>query len=276
MPRPTEHPYLTGNYAPVPDETSITDLAVEGELPPGLVGQYLQIGPNPIGNPARPYVWSEADGMVHAVTIHAGRPPSYRNRWVITAHASRRLGTEPVPGDAPDGTDVINAIVVAVRDRVVALGEHAAYELGPDLETRRRTSPPPDCWRKRVVTDRSSQRYAFSTRQTTGMPFDGTELLKHDLLTGSVERHDFGGGRHPGQLVFVSDTARGDGAGWLVGLVHDDNTALAELVVLDATEFRSPALATVHINRRVPYGLHCAWAPIPSTPRIPSTQTERS
>src|SRR5436189_74518 len=105
MPRSTDDPYLAGNYAPVPDETSITDLPVEGEIPRDLHGQYLQIGPNPIGNPARPYVWSEADGMVHALTVSPGRAPSYRNRWVITAHASRLLGTEPVPGDATGATD---------------------------------------------------------------------------------------------------------------------------------------------------------------------------
>lgn len=72
MPRPAEHPHLTGNYAPVPDETSINGLPVDGEIPAALHGRYLQIGPNPIGNPARPYVWAEADAMVHAITIRPG------------------------------------------------------------------------------------------------------------------------------------------------------------------------------------------------------------
>ena len=84
-----------------------------------------------------------------------------------------------------------------------------------------------------------------------------------------AEKRNPGALRHPGGFVFVGDPARRnhDDGGWHVGLVHVENTALAELVVLDANEPHSPALATVHITRRVPYGPYCTWAPAPSTPR---------
>ncbi|MGZ8752580.1 MAG: carotenoid oxygenase family protein [Acidimicrobiia bacterium] len=41
-------PYLTGVYTPVADERDDADLAVTGELPPNLRGQFLRNGPNPM------------------------------------------------------------------------------------------------------------------------------------------------------------------------------------------------------------------------------------
>ena len=43
-----ENPYLEGNFAPVTEEVTATDLQVEGELPKELNGRYLRNGPNPI------------------------------------------------------------------------------------------------------------------------------------------------------------------------------------------------------------------------------------
>ena len=40
--------YLTGNYAPVIDEITATDLQIIGTLPPELNGRYLRNGPNTI------------------------------------------------------------------------------------------------------------------------------------------------------------------------------------------------------------------------------------
>jgi carotenoid cleavage dioxygenase len=40
--------YLEGNYAPVPREHVITELAVTGTIPDHLDGRYLRNGPNPI------------------------------------------------------------------------------------------------------------------------------------------------------------------------------------------------------------------------------------
>lgn len=39
--------HLAGNFAPVPDEISATDLEVTGEIPETLHGMFVRNGPNP-------------------------------------------------------------------------------------------------------------------------------------------------------------------------------------------------------------------------------------
>ena len=191
---------------------------------------------------------------------------------MITARASTLLGTEPVPGEETGETDIVNALIVSGSDRILALGEHAVYEIGPDLATRRRLHVARDVRPTVMSPDQPASGHLYSLDPTGDMPFAGTEILKHDLATAAIERRSLGARRHPSGIVFVSDPARPghDAGGWLVGLVHDENTALTELVVLDANDFQAPLIARVHVTRRVPYGLQCTWAPAPSTPGAPS------
>jgi len=85
-------------------------------------------------------------------------------------------------------------------------------------------------------------------------------LLKMDALTGKSETHDFGATRHPGEPVFVPAAgSRGDDEGYVLTYVHDDASATADLVVLDASRFSAPPLATVKIPRRIPFGFHGSW-----------------
>jgi 8'-apo-carotenoid 13,14-cleaving dioxygenase len=88
---------------------------------------------------------------------------------------------------------------------------------------------------------------------------------RHDLVTGTRHTHDFGSDRQPGQLVFVTDPQRAgsEDGGWLVGVVHDHTHSTTQFVVLDAQATNCPAVATVHIPRRIPKGVHATW--IPST-----------
>ncbi len=132
-----EHCFL-GDDAPVPDETTIVDLAVDGTLPAALSGQYVRIGPNPIERKGR-LGPRPADGMVHGIVLHAGRASAYRNRWVKTVATSRRLGTEPVPGPRAASNDAATNDVMAFGGRLYALDDGAlAYELDRQLETVRR------------------------------------------------------------------------------------------------------------------------------------------
>src|SRR5438093_12072655 len=48
------NPYLEGNYAPLDDEITRYDLAVEGWIPSALTGHYLRNGPNPQPLPSGP------------------------------------------------------------------------------------------------------------------------------------------------------------------------------------------------------------------------------
>jgi carotenoid cleavage dioxygenase len=47
----TDHPYLSGNYAPVQEEATATDLEVTGSIPEYLDGRYLRIGPESARQP---------------------------------------------------------------------------------------------------------------------------------------------------------------------------------------------------------------------------------
>ncbi|MGH7358581.1 MAG: carotenoid oxygenase family protein [Candidatus Rokuibacteriota bacterium] len=74
---------MQGNYAPVTEEVTATDLDVEGAIPPELAGRFLRNGPNPRPGEARPH-WFLGDGMIHGVELRDGKADWFRNRWVRT------------------------------------------------------------------------------------------------------------------------------------------------------------------------------------------------
>lgn len=77
------NPYLVGNFAPVRSEDDF-ELAVSGEIPPGLAGALYRNGPNPQFEPRDPnHHWFSGDGMIHGFFIENGRV-RYRNRWAHT------------------------------------------------------------------------------------------------------------------------------------------------------------------------------------------------
>ncbi|XP_030474238.1 carotenoid 9,10(9',10')-cleavage dioxygenase 1 [Syzygium oleosum] len=79
------HHYLSGNFAPVPDETPpVTDLPVLGHLPDCLNGEFVRVGPNPKFVPVAGYHWFDGDGMVHGMRIKNGKA-TYVSRYVRTS-----------------------------------------------------------------------------------------------------------------------------------------------------------------------------------------------
>ncbi|HEX6569902.1 MAG TPA: carotenoid oxygenase family protein [Acidimicrobiales bacterium] len=111
--------FLDGNFGPVTEEVTVTDLAVTGTIPPELAGRLVRIGPNPMTPPdPATYHWFTGDGMVHGVRLRDGRAEWYRNRWVR-------------------GDDVVNTHVIGVDGRTFALVEAGGrpVELTDDLET---------------------------------------------------------------------------------------------------------------------------------------------
>jgi carotenoid cleavage dioxygenase-like enzyme len=133
------NPYLQGNYAPVPTEVTVQDLAVDGELPRELNGLLLRDGPNPIGIPGEKHHWFVGDAMLHALEISDGRARSYRNRFVRTAHVEATLALpaaarskHPLPMQGSG-----NVHVIEHAGRILALAEVGyPYELTRQLETR--------------------------------------------------------------------------------------------------------------------------------------------
>lgn len=130
--------YLEGNFAPVTEEVTITDLEVTGSVPTELDGRYLRNGPDPLRAPdPDTYHWFTGDGMLHGIRLSDGRAVWYRNRWVRSAAAAEALG-EPRPG-RPVAEDDFgpNTNVVRHAGTVLALVEAGPrpYEITPELGT---------------------------------------------------------------------------------------------------------------------------------------------
>ena len=134
----TMPPHMLGNFAPVPDELTVTDLAVTGVIPPELTGWYLRNGPNP--REAASAHWFLGDGMVHGVRLDNGRATSYRNRWVRTSTFTDHAPLHDEHGHADLTAGVANTHVVRHAGRTLALVESSyPYELtcqpGRELDT---------------------------------------------------------------------------------------------------------------------------------------------
>ena len=135
-----ENRYLVGNFAPVNDELSATDLPTEGAIPTELRGRLLRIGPNPIAPDPAAYHWFRGDGMIHAVELRDGKAVAYRNRWVRTDQAISLLGEDAIPCQPDDvfpaGSSAANTHVVAHAGRILALVEVCLpTQVRPDLST---------------------------------------------------------------------------------------------------------------------------------------------
>lgn len=130
---------LDGQYAPVHEELTVTELETSGEIPTYLDGRYARIGPNPFATPdPAAYHLFTGDGMVHGVRLRDGRAEWYRNRWVRHAALARQMGERPRPGGAHAGMDYsVNTNVLAHAGRTFALVEAGCrpYELTDEFET---------------------------------------------------------------------------------------------------------------------------------------------
>ncbi|MCS6977271.1 MAG: carotenoid oxygenase family protein [Gemmatales bacterium] len=132
--------FLQGNFAPVSEEVTETELKVIGQVPKELHGVFVRNGPNPQFPPLRHYHWFEGDGMLHAVLLRDGKA-SYRNRWIRTEgwKEERQAGKALYPSflDPLDGTNpprfknTANTSVLWHHGRLLAL-----WEGGPPTEVR--------------------------------------------------------------------------------------------------------------------------------------------
>jgi carotenoid cleavage dioxygenase-like enzyme len=111
-----------------------------------------------------------------------------------------------------------------------------------------------------------SHRYGYCTR--LGDRADHPTqlgLVKYDLVRDESTRFEPGEHRSPGEPVFVrAADGRGEDEGWVLTVVYDVTRDASDLVILDATSFAGPPVATVHLPARVPFGLHGSWVPTDS------------
>ncbi|KAH7570653.1 hypothetical protein JRO89_XS05G0151400 [Xanthoceras sorbifolium] len=77
--------YLSGNFAPVSDETPPTsNLPVTGRLPDCLNGEFVRVGPNSKFAPVAGYHWFDGDGLIHGLRIKDGKA-TYVSHFVRTS-----------------------------------------------------------------------------------------------------------------------------------------------------------------------------------------------
>jgi carotenoid cleavage dioxygenase len=199
----TDNPFLSGNFGPVAQECTSTDLPIDGAIPSELQGRYLRIGPNPYTTPTGPYHWFSGDGMVHGVELGHGAAAWYRNRWVRTDDLARAMGEQPVDGPLPPLYDTSNTHVIGHAGRILALTEGSMpYELSPTLDTLRRTDfggPLPTGFTAHPKIDPASGEllafgYWFAPPYLTYYVIDASgKLARSERITipRSVMMHDF-------------------------------------------------------------------------------------
>jgi carotenoid cleavage dioxygenase-like enzyme len=145
-----QQPFLEGILFPVDDELDVADLAVTGEIPEGLRGDFVRNGPNPMFEPLGRYHMFDGDGMLHRVSFGAGKA-SYRNRWIRSAGLEVEMAAGraiygglaemkfPDPaevGDAGPMKNVANTHIIKHAGRYLALWEGGLpTEVTRDLET---------------------------------------------------------------------------------------------------------------------------------------------
>lgn len=137
----SENPYLSGNFAPVKEETTAFDLPTRGAIPRTLNGRFLRIGPNPLDPDPATHHWFLGNGLVHGLRLEDGQARWYRSRFVRDEEVVRLRGGDPVPGPVHEGpgAGVVNTNVVALAGKTFAIVEAGGrpMELSDELETVR-------------------------------------------------------------------------------------------------------------------------------------------
>ncbi|KFK44832.1 hypothetical protein AALP_AA1G308500 [Arabis alpina] len=89
---------LSGNYAPVQEQSVKSSLSVNGKIPYCINGVYLRNGANPLFEPISGHHLFDGDGMVHAVKINNG-DASYSCRFTETERLvqEKKIGSPIFP-----------------------------------------------------------------------------------------------------------------------------------------------------------------------------------
>jgi carotenoid cleavage dioxygenase len=127
--------HLQGNFAPVKEEVTATDLPVEGEIPRELRGLFVRNGANPVTGESRH--WFLGHGMVHGVRLEEGRAAWYRNRYVRTPYLEDpTLPRINEDGSAERTVSAANTHIIRHAGRIMALEEGSwPFVLDDALET---------------------------------------------------------------------------------------------------------------------------------------------
>ena len=103
-------------------------------------------------------------------------------------------------------------------------------------------------------------RYAYTAHWGADVRFG--PAMKHEVVNGTTEIHDYGPERVTLEPVFVRRPgAVAEDDGWIMSYVYDGNRNLSDVVILDAQDFGGDPIATIYLPVRVPFGFHGGWAP---------------
>jgi carotenoid cleavage dioxygenase len=93
-------------------------------------------------------------------------------------------------------------------------------------------------------------------------PVYGSSLWKYDLHTGECWEHHLGTTTRGGEPVFAArENSSAEDDGYVMTIVHDTQSGVSRLVIIDAQDFSSAPIAEVYLPQRVPYGAHGNWVP---------------
>jgi carotenoid cleavage dioxygenase-like enzyme len=217
-----------------------------------------------------PYLWNEGYGA------RIGLLPLDGPDGAAGAEAVRWFEIDPCyifhplnAYDLPDGRVVLDA----VRHPKVFDRQRLGPDEGPPRLDRWTIDPGTGSVAQETLDDRpqefprlnetlQGQAHRYGYGVTTQAALAPTTALKHDVVAGTTEEHDFGPGRTSLEPVFVPrEGATSEDDGWVLAYVHDATTDRSDVVVLDAQDFTGEPVATVHLPVRVPYGFHGNWVP---------------
>ena len=124
--------HLQGNWAPVKEELTVSDLEVKGEVPKEINGLYVRNGMNPRSGFSDH--WFFGNGMLHGFNFENGKV-SYKNRYVRTPYYEKDLDIISSFGDL--SASPANTHIIKHADKFLALEEaHLPWEVDENLETK--------------------------------------------------------------------------------------------------------------------------------------------
>ena len=121
--------HLQGNWAPVKEELTVSDLEVKGEVPKEINGLYIRNGMNPRSGFSDH--WFFGNGMLHGFNFEDGKV-SYKNRYVRTPYYEKDLDIIGSFGDL--SASPANTHIIKHADKFLALEEaHLPWEVDKNL-----------------------------------------------------------------------------------------------------------------------------------------------
>jgi len=213
-----------------------------------------------------PYAWDESYGARLGVMPRGGTDADVRWLEVDPCYVFH-----PMNAYDDNGTIVLDVM------RYAQLWVRSADDFEPALLTRWTVDLGSGTVKEEQLDDHSTEfprvdprlvgrrhRYGYALETVDGVGLEHMALVKYDQAKASSEIHDFGAGREPGEPVFVPRTAdAAEDDGWVMTYVYDAARDTSDFVVLAASDFTAPPVATVPLPQRVPFGFHGSWIPDP-------------